>query len=366
MELHTFGFVGLGLIGGSLAKALKRADGTCRILAYTRTRRTVEEALSDGVIDEICTSASDESFSRCDCVFLCAPVDFNTQSLAKIRTVVSPDCLLTDVGSVKTEIHRLAEALGLNGRFIGGHPMTGSEKSGYAYSQAHLFENSYYILTPSEGTPEPLLDAYRSLVQSIGAIPVILDYREHDYATAAISHLPHLIAAALVNTVHDLDSRNELMKMLAAGGFKDITRIASSSPEMWEEICVSNDENIVSVMDEFIRQLTVSRDAMCDGDGKTIYQMFEKSRDYRDSFSSDDLGSIKRTYRIYCDIVDESGAIATIATVLAVNGISIKNIGIVHNREFEEGALQIEFYEEEPSKAAAALLRQHRYQVWER
>ena len=103
---------------------------------------------------------------------------------------------------------------------------------------------------------------------------------------------------------------------------------------------------------------------MAAGNGSAIYKTFERSRDYRDSFSSTSLGSIKKTYRIYCDIVDESGAIATIATTLAVNGINIKNIGIVHNREFEEGVLRIEFYEEEPSLKAAEILRQHRYQIW--
>ena len=117
-------------------------------------------------------------------------------------------------------------------------------------------------------------------------------------------------------------------------------------------------------MDTFIQLLEQSRAAMLQGRGPEIYKAFERSRDYRDSFSSSPLGSIKKTYRIYCDIVDESGAIATIATVLAVNNISIKNIGIVHNREFEEGALRIEFYEEAPSLKAAEVLKQHRYKVW--
>ncbi|MCD7737105.1 MAG: prephenate dehydrogenase/arogenate dehydrogenase family protein, partial [Lachnospiraceae bacterium] len=280
--------------------------------------------------------------------------------------VVSAFFIVLFVGSVKTDIHLAAEEMGLNGRFIGGHPMTGSEKSGLEYAQAHLFENAYYILTPSPGFPDDRTETMRTLAASFGAIPIILDYRQHDFATAAVSHLPHLIAASLVNTVHDLDSRDELMKMIAAGGFKDITRIASSSPEMWEHICMSNSENISAVMDTFIHLLTESRDAMNSGNGKAIYRMFEKSRDYRDSFASGGLGSFKKTWRIYCDIVDESGAIATIATILSVNGISIKNIGIVHSREFEEGVLRIEFYEEEPSRAAAELLRQHRYQIWER
>ncbi|MCD7814436.1 MAG: prephenate dehydrogenase [Lachnospiraceae bacterium] len=366
MEMETFGFIGLGLIGGSLAKALKRAMPDCRIMAYTRTAKTVEEALRQGVIDTICSAPSDDQFSKCDCIFLCAPVGSNISALEQLKDIARADCILTDVGSVKTDIHLAAERLGLNGRFIGGHPMTGSEKSGLAYAQAHLFENSYYIITPSPGTPEEWVESYRALAASIGALPLVLDYRQHDFATAAVSHLPHLIAASLVNTVHDLDSEDELMKLIAAGGFKDITRIASSSPEMWEHICMSNGDNIISVMDTFIDLLTASREAMCSENGEYIYKMFEKSRDYRDSFASSSPGSIKKTYRIYCDIVDESGAISTIATLLADKGISIKNIGIIHSREFEEGVLQIEFYEEAPSMEAANVLRADGYQVWVR
>lgn len=364
MELNTFGFIGLGLIGGSLAKALKRIRPDCRIMAYTRTPATTQQALQEHCIDLICESPADSRFAGCDCIFLCAPVGSNISALRRLKDIVPDTCILTDVGSVKTDIHLAASEMGLDGRFIGGHPMTGSEKSGFGNAQPHLFENSYYVITPSGHTDRGRIEAYRDLVTAIGAIPIVLDYRQHDFATAAVSHLPHLIAAALVNTVHDLDSEDELMKMIAAGGFKDITRIASSSPEMWEQICISNHENISTVMDTFIRLLEASRTEMEAGNGSAIYRVFERSRDYRNSFSSSSLGTIKKTYRIYCDIVDESGAIATIATTLAVNGINIKNIGIVHNREFEEGVLRIEFYEEEPSLRAAEILRQHRYQVW--
>ncbi len=366
MDWNTFGFIGLGLIGGSLAKTLRRVLPGCRILAYTRTRATTQQALAEQVIDQICESPADAAFASCDCIFLCAPVGSNVEALRLLKDVVPERCILTDVGSVKTDIHLAASELGLNGRFIGGHPMTGSEKSGFANANAHLFENSYFILTPSEGCSPEKIETYRALAAKLGALPIILDYRQHDFVTAAVSHLPHLIAASLVNTVHDLDSKEEVMKMIAAGGFKDITRIASSSPEMWEHICLSNRDNISAVMDTFIRLLEDSRDQMRAGNGQAIYRTFERSRDYRDSFSSSPLGAIKKIYTIYCDIVDESGAIATIATTLAVNGISIKNIGIVHNREFEDGVLRIEFYEEEPSLKAAEILRQHRYQVWVR
>ena len=365
-SMRTFGFIGLGLIGGSLAKAIHLKCPDARIMAYTRTRRTSEEALASGVIQEICASASDPRFSSCDMIFLCAPVGANAAAMAELRQVISPETLLTDVGSVKTGIHKAAEANGLSGQFIGGHPMAGSEKSGFGSANEHLFENAWYILTPSPGVDPSWTQAYKELVSGFGALPLQLTCEEHDYITAAVSHLPHVIASSLVNTVHNLDSREEHMKLIAAGGFKDITRIASSSPEMWEQICIHNHENISKVMDEFIRLLTEARDRMNSGDGSHIYRMFESSGNYRASFSSAPLGMIKKTYRIYCDIVDESGAIATIATILSVNGISIKNIGIVHNREFEEGVLRIEFYESEPAKKAAAVLRQHHYQVWER
>ena len=365
MSQTMYGFIGLGLIGGSLAKALKKIDSGCKIAAFTRTKATTQKALEAGDIDAICTSTHDPLFSQCDYIFLCAPVGNNIAALDDLKQVLNPDCILTDVGSVKTNIHEAVIRLGLTKQFIGGHPMTGSEKAGFSNAKEHLFENAYYILTPSADVPEGWVKRYHDLAAALGSIPLVLDYKEHDYITAAVSHLPHVIAASLVNTVHNLDSREEHMKLIAAGGFKDITRIASSSPEMWEQICLYNNENISKVMDEFIRLLTEARDRMNAADGAHIYKMFEDSRDYRDSFSSASLGTIKKTYRIYCDIIDESGAIATIATTLAVNGISIKNIGIVHNREFEEGVLRIEFYEEEPSKKAAEVLRQHHYQVWE-
>lgn len=363
--MSTYGLIGLGLIGGSLARSLKKVQPDCRIIAYTRTAATLREALDAGVIDETASSPDDQKFSSCDMLFLCAPVETNSKTLEIIRDVLPDSCLITDVGSVKTGIHETVERLGLNSRFIGGHPMTGSEKSGFASSTDHLFENAYYILTPTKEVPAGWVERYRSLVLSFRAIPLVLDYREHDYITAAVSHLPHMIASSLVNTVHSLDGKEQHMKMIAAGGFKDITRIASSSPEMWEQICLDNRENITKVMDEFIRLLTEARDQMNQGNGRYIRRMFEDSGEYRSSFADQSLGSIKKIYRIYCDVVDEAGAIATIATILSVNGISIRNVGIVHNREFEEGVLSIEFYDEESADSAAKILRQHRYRVWE-
>ena len=156
------------------------------------------------------------------------------------------------------------------------------------------------------------------------------------------------------------------MKTVAAGGFKDITRIASSSPEMWEQICSTNRENIITVLDNYINSLISVKIALAEHDSHKIYELFDTSRDYRNSISDVSRGPLKKVYSIYCDMVDEAGGIAALATILATNGISIKNIGIVHNREFEEAVLQVEFYEEEARKKAVGLLRKYRYTIYER
>src|SRR5699024_8200683 len=149
------------------------------------------------------------------------------------------------------------------------------------------------------------------------------------------------------------------------GGFKDITRIASSSPVMWQQICLKNGENISHILGNYIDTLSRAKELVDSGDDEALYTMFESSKDYRDSMPNSSAGPIKKQFALYCDIIDEAGGIATIATILASNNISIKNIGIIHNREFEEGALRIEFYDEDSSVKAAGLLRKYRYIVYE-
>ena len=156
------------------------------------------------------------------------------------------------------------------------------------------------------------------------------------------------------------------MKTIAAGGFRDITRIASSSPVMWQQICLENTRNISAVLDEYIRMLIQIRCSVDNKEADQLYQLFAASRDYRDSIDVASKGPITRAYVLYLDIVDEAGGIATIATILAMDNISIKNIGIIHNREFEQGVLKIEFYEEDAMKRANALLKKRNYIVYER
>ena len=156
------------------------------------------------------------------------------------------------------------------------------------------------------------------------------------------------------------------MKAHAAGGFKDITRIAYSSPVMWQQICLKNGKNISHILGQYIEALIQAKLSIDTEDENALYTLFESSRDYRNSMPNTSAGPIKKQFAVYCDIIDEAGGIAAIATILASNGLSIKNIGIVHNREFEEGVLRIEFYEEDSSKKASLLLLNYRYIDYER
>ncbi|MBR5510164.1 MAG: prephenate dehydrogenase [Lachnospiraceae bacterium] len=359
------GFIGLGLIGGSIARAIRYFYPDAEIIASSRTRATLEQAVTDGVIDRI-QDTVDEAFADCKYIFLCAPVSNNAEYLEQLKSIIRPSCIITDVGSTKCDIHAKVTELGLEANFIGGHPMAGSEKTGYANSKRILIENAYYIITPSSQVPEEEVARYRDFVESLKALPLVLDYRTHDYVTAGISHLPHIIASSLVNLVKDSDTQDGIMKLVAAGGFKDITRIASSSPEMWEQICMTNRENISSILNDYIASLTHIKQQLDEAQSGAIYHLFETSRDYRNSLPVKGNGPIQRIYEIYCDMVDEAGGIATLATILASNQINLKNIGIVHSREFIEAVLRIEFYDEYAMKHAAEILRRYRYVIYER
>ena len=362
MEL-TVGLIGLGLIGGSIAKALKKTDSSIYIMAYNRSDAPLAQAFLDGTINEIAQDI-DDSFNKCDIIFLCTPVEFNSTYMPKVAAVMNDKCILTDVGSVKGHIHNSVKELGLEHCFVGGHPMAGSEKTGYAASSDILLENAYFVITPTEQTTNEQLDLYVSIVEKTGAIPLVIKPDIHDYAVAGISHVPHLIASALVNMVRENDTPDELMKLIAAGGFKDITRIASSSPEVWSQICTTNSKQISIILGKYIEMLTEVKKYVDEKDSDAIHNMFYESREYRNSISINTKGPVLARYTLFCDIEDKEGSLNSITHLLSVNHISIKNIEIIHNREFKQGALLTEFYDEPSLISAKEILRGAGYQIF--
>lgn len=364
MEQLSVGIIGLGLIGGSIAKAIRRFHPDTYMIGFDKNKEALALAKEEGVIDESLTTISDR-LGKCRFVFLCTPVSYNSAYLKTLAMIRGENTIITDVGSVKSDIHSEAVRLGLSSSFIGGHPMAGSEKSGFQNAQAHLIENAYYILTPAPDVSDTDLKDLSGFIRSLHALPMILEADRHDLITGTISHLPHILAAQLVNFVAANDDDQLHMKQMAAGGFKDITRIASSSPVMWQHICMKNTEHICSVLRRFIDSLSSTLENIENRREDTIYGFFDEARQYRGSLADISAGPIKKQYALYCDIMDETGGIATIATILATHHISLKNIGIIHNREFEEGVLRIEFYDGDSSKNAAALLQKHHYVVYE-
>lgn len=367
-------FIGFGLIGGSIAKALKKACPGCHLLALdhhagpsggSSKNAALLKAVEDGVLDGIETELT-RKLAQCQVIFLCAPVLTNIAYLEKLKPLLSPDTILTDVGSVKNNIYEGVCRLGLEASFVGGHPMTGSEKTGYENASSLLMENAYYILCPAKSTPDRTLSFMEQLVRAMGSIPIILEAGNHDNIVAAISHVPHIIAACLVNMVCRFDDEENHMFSLAAGGFKDITRIASSSPVMWQNICLTNQKSISLFLSRYIKELTDMQHLLSSQKEDELLTVFQSAKDYRDSLPKPGINIPGRIYEVYLDTIDEAGAIASIATLLAGNSISIKNIGILHNREFEEGVLRIEFYEDISLHKAVDLLKRHHYTLYQR
>ncbi|MEE3392848.1 MAG: prephenate dehydrogenase/arogenate dehydrogenase family protein [Lachnospiraceae bacterium] len=286
MEYFSFGFIGFGLIGGTIARALRKLYPDAHITGYnykkTEPHKKLEIAVRENVLDDV--TADINVIAECDVIFLCAPVLKNIAYLEELAPAM--DCkktMITDVGSVKGNILKKVEELGLEEAFVGGHPMTGLEKTGYEYSDEALLKGCYYIVSPTEKSRRSDVDFLKGFIVRAGAHPVVIDADRHDTVVAGISHGPHVVSAALVNTVRELD-KDGIYHLLAAGGFRDITRISSSSPEMWHDICVANKDSIVEFLEQFRETLNGAEEAVRSGDDEKIFKYFNSAKFYRDTF----------------------------------------------------------------------------------
>lgn len=363
--MKKIGFIGLGLIGGSIARTIKRINPDIELVAFDTDSKILclaekEKLISCGL------NKIDMRLAGCDLIFLCTPVSSIPMYLEELKPFLWEGCIITDVGSVKGVIHEAVKKAGMNAYFIGGHPMAGSEKAGFQNSNDRLIENAYYLLTPTEEVPQQKVERLLEFFEALGALPLVLTPSLHDQITAAVSHVPHIIASSLVNLLRQNDTPEGLMKLTAAGGFKDITRIASSSSAMWQQICLTNQSAILNMLDQYIILLEKFRSDIEEKNADQIYDAFYEAKEYRNSIPNTSSGPIQKVYELYCDLADEVGGIAMLATSLACNQISIKNIGIIHNREFADGVLRIEFYHKEAAQKAAALLKKCNYTIYER
>jgi len=359
--MQNLAIVGLGFMGGSLAKALQQKFDL-KITAVDSDKSSIESALLEGVIEAGFTQIDNLQWDLFDIIILCTPIGPTLDLMKQLNGKVSKSVIVIDIGSTKQEIMEAAKHLDYD--FVGGHPMVGSEKFGYQHSKAHLFENAYFVLTPPEGIKQEKLNQLIEMVEEIGSIPAIMSPEQHDLITAVISHVPHVVAASLVHMANDFESEDKLLLELAAGGFKDITRIASSNPNLWKQITLSNKGKINKVLEKLVINLNEYREQLDSQNEAFILDYFSTAKETRDKLKETVNTDIPSQFSLIVDIEDKPGMIARISALLYENGINIKNIGIIHNREFENGCLKITVESKQDQSLAYNILKEKTFPVF--
>jgi len=274
--------IGVGLIGGSLARALKSAGAVKEVVGVGQSIQHLQRARELGVIDRADVDLG-ASVKGADIVVVAVPVGAMETVFKTIAPHLSDSTVLTDVGSTKGSVVDAAQKVfgQLPENFIPGHPIAGTEKSGVEASFAELFKDRRVILTPTDHSNKNAIAKVREMWQKAGAIVTETSVTHHDEVLAATSHLPHLLAFALVDTLATMDDKQEIFDY-AAGGFRDFTRIASSDPVMWHDICVHNEPAILKILDRFETDLTKLREAIASNDGEYILKIFNRAKMARD------------------------------------------------------------------------------------
>lgn len=350
--------VGLGLIGGSLCYGFKKAN---LLVTGVGSSGSVERALQRGIIER---GFAYEEFSHAvgeaDFVFICTPLRDIEKRTPDVLRCAKKGAIISDVGSTKSIICRIAQSHARRGvYFIGGHPMAGSEKRGIENANPYLFYDAVYVLAPPPGVPKRALNRLSSLISLLGAKVMILEPRLHDRIAASVSHLPQLLAVLLTN--HLAKKKSDLFRNLAAGGFRDMTRIASSSYTIWRDIIHTNREEIKESLLEYSKELDALIDNL-DNDA-FLEDAFQDAQNERKTIPRFDRGFLRPLNDLRVGVKDRPGEIAKITNIIYYYEMNIKDIEIVSIREGEGGILRLGFSAKRDAQKAASLLREMGYEV---
>lgn len=351
MEIKSVSIIGLGLIGGSIAKSLMVSNLPLLISAFDN-EQVLETALADNVIDRKLNSIYEALES--ELIFLCLPLDSSISVFKELAPKLSEKNLLTDVCGVKSIFHKEWKECSSKGFFAGGHPMTGKEKGGFENSDSLLFENSIYIIT-NEAKDFFGWNDFIDILHSLGARVALLNPKVHDMVVASVSHLPQLVAVSLINSANLKDSDINFYDY-AAGGFRDMTRIASSAFDIWEPIVRQNKDKILSALTSFEEELHEMRKFITDDKLSLLADRFESARIKRDEIPKNTKGMISQLYDVFVYVKDQPGEISKISTALFDNNINIKDMELLKIREGMGGTFRLAFSTKQEADSAKKVI----------
>ncbi|MGB9791267.1 MAG: prephenate dehydrogenase/arogenate dehydrogenase family protein [Thermacetogeniaceae bacterium] len=346
--------VGLGVIGASLGMALT-ATRKYHVIGVDSDRETLGIAVETGVAAVVTDDVFD-GVRNTDLVFLALPVNEIIRVGQMISECLAPETVVTDVGSTKRVVVEALEER-FSSRFVGGHPMTGSERAGIRGADQYLFENAIYLLTPTPRTDPAALDVVSGVVADTGARVMYVSPEEHDVMVAAVSHLPHLLAVSLMNVASHIASEYPETMILAAGGFRDVTRIAASQSAMWRDIYMTNRENIVNMSRRLRKYLEEMENNLEKGNFEAIVAEIKKAREEREKIPFRVRGLLPSVYEVLVTVADRPGSIAEVTALVASKDLNIVDIEIVRVREGEGGTLRLAFKTPEEADSAESILK---------
>lgn len=348
--------IGMGLIGGSLGLALKRSPEVERVTGYDRDPEVARRALERGAADAIAGSPA-HAVNGAGLVFLATPLGAIPSAALECFPGLSEDVILTDVGSTKSrvvlEVERLlATKPGMT--FIGGHPMAGSEHEGIDAARGDLFVGAWWVLTPGDAVDPTNYRSLHKILSGIGARVMALEARRHDELMAVISHIPQLTATALMNLASEKGREHGGLLALAAGGFRDVTRVAASNPDLWVEICLENREAIAAELVEFSGRLLTLEKYLRDGDIEGVRRELLAAREARRTLGKKPIqGDL---FEIQLEIPDRPGVLAEVTRLIGEQGVNIEDIAISHSSEGGRGTLRVCILGEDESGKIESLL----------
>jgi prephenate dehydrogenase len=352
-EIKNISIIGLGLIGGSIARGLKRSKNQIKISAYDK-HEIILKALNDGTIDYGLNSVEESIES--DFIFLCLPIELSLEVFDRIMPMTKENTIVTDVCGIKGVLEDKRKNIKSKGIYIGGHPMTGKEKGGYENSDELLFENAVYILSDTE-KENPKIKDLTDIIKLLGARIIFLNPYVHDKVVANVSHIPQLLAVVLVNSASK--KSNEINNLdFAAGGFRDMTRIASSDFNIWESILKLNKKEILHALSALQNEIDDIRRYLINDALDKLKDKFISASVTRDEIPKNTKGFMSPLFDVFVFVNDQPGMISKISTALFKAGINIKDIELLKIREGAGGNFRLAFESENDAQKAKIILKE--------